>query len=445
MIGWQLVASVVEFSSVSKAYPIYASPADRLKEMFTFQRKRYHRDFWALRDISFSVGAGETFCILGENGSGKSTLLQLVAGILAPTSGSISVTGRTAALLELGSGFNPEFSGRDNVYLNSAILGLSRKQIDQRYAAIAEFADIGDFISQPVRTYSSGMAVRLGFSVAIHTDPQILLVDEALAVGDLAFRQRCLQKVDDLRGRGVTILFVSHSVGEIKAHGDRALWLDRGCVQEVGAVDQVVNSYLAAMAAKDKCYSQMHREDGSEQLFPPPQAAERALEPVTTIPNIDHRRGNGRARVLGIAVLNSAGEPCSFLEPNTDVTVRISAQAQQELVRPTVGFLIRNHLGLAFSATDTRREGLELGPLQPGQILTADFRLSLPTLYPGHFSFSPAVADGPLQGDGICDWIDNALALHLTAGKGPVYGYISVPCAVEHQLDGRAPTPAASL
>ncbi len=444
MIGSESVASVVEFNSVSKAYPVYARPSDRLKEIFTFQRKRYHRDFWALRDVSFAVEPGETFCILGENGSGKSTLLQLVANILAPTSGSISVTGRTAALLELGSGFNPEFSGHDNIYLNSAILGLSRKQIDQRYAAITEFADIGDFIRQPVKTYSSGMAVRLGFSVAIHCDPQVLLVDEALAVGDIAFRQRCLRKVDDLKRRGVTILFVSHSIVEVKAHGDRALWLDHGRVQEIGAADQVVNSYVAAMAAKDKRYSQLHLEDGSEQIFPQPQPGGLALEPVTTIPNVDDRHGNGRARVLGIAVLNSAGEPCPFLESNSVITVRISVHANERLIRPTVGFLIRNHLGLAFSSTDTGREGLQLGPLQPGQILTVDFELTLPTLYPGHFSFSPGIADGPLQGDAICDWVDNVLVLHLAAGTRSIYGYISVPCSIEHQLDRAAPLPAKS-
>ncbi len=432
------MASVVEFNSVSKAYPVYARPSDRLKEIFTFQRKRYHRDFWALRDVSFAVEPGETFCILGENGSGKSTLLQLVAGILTPTSGTISTQGRIAALLELGSGFNPEFSGHDNIYLNSAILGLSRKQIDQRYAAITEFADIGDFIRQPVKTYSSGMAVRLGFSVAIHADPQILLVDEALAVGDLAFRQRCLRKVDELKRRGVTILFVSHSIVEVKAQGDRALWLDHGCVQEIGATDRVVNSYVAAMTAKDKHYSQKHLEDGSEQLFPAGPLPAHALEPVTNIPNIDGRHGNGRARILGIAVLNSAGERCPYLESNSVVTVRITVQADDRLIRPTVGFLIRNHLGMTFSSTDSGREGLQLGPLQPGQILTADFELTLPILYPGHFSFSPAVADGPLEGEAVCDWIDNAVVLHLAAGSRTIYGYISLPCAIHHQLDRSA-------
>src|SRR5213593_335439 len=201
--------SQIEFQGVSKSYAIYDSPGDRLKELITPRRYQFHRDFWALRDISFDIRPGQTFCIVGENGSGKSMLLQ--------TSGTVSVTGRVSALLELGSGFNPEFSGRDNVYLNGSILGLSTRQIDLRFREIEEFAEIGDFIHQPVKTYSTGMVVRLAFAVAINVDPEILLVDEALAVGDIYFRQRCMRKVHELRTRGVTILFVSHSTGDVKA------------------------------------------------------------------------------------------------------------------------------------------------------------------------------------------------------------------------------------
>ena len=203
--------NAVEFQGVSKSYAIYDAPGDRLKELLSLNRLKRHKDFWALHDASFDVRRGETFCIVGENGSGKSTLLQMVAGILHPTSGTVSVNGRVSALLELGAGFNPEFSGRDNVYLNGSILGLTTKQIDARYQAIADFAEIGDFINQPVKTYSSGMVVRLAFAVAINVDPEILLVDEALAVGDIYFRQRCMRKVHELRTRGVTILFVSHA------------------------------------------------------------------------------------------------------------------------------------------------------------------------------------------------------------------------------------------
>ncbi|HLK46997.1 MAG TPA: ABC transporter ATP-binding protein, partial [Bryobacteraceae bacterium] len=248
----------IELQGVSKCYAIYDAPGDRLKELATLNRWKRHRDFWALRDVSFSVRRGETFCIIGENGSGKSTLLQLVAGILQPTAGAIGINGRVAALLELGAGFNPEFTGRANVYLNGAILGLTTREIDQRYREIESFADIGDFINQPVKTYSSGMVVRLAFAVAIHVDPEILLVDEALAVGDAGFRQRSMRKVHELRARGVTILFVSHAVGEVKAIGDRALWLDHGRVADLGEPAQVVGSYLAAMAEKDTSYQLRH-------------------------------------------------------------------------------------------------------------------------------------------------------------------------------------------
>ena len=235
--------SHVEFQGVSKSYSVYDSPGDRLKELITPRRYQFHRDFWALRDISFDIRPGETFCIVGENGSGKSTLLQMVAGILLPTSGTVSVTGRVSALLELGSGFNPEFSGRDNVYLNGSILGLSTRQIDEKFRAIEDFAEIGDFIHQPVKTYSTGMVVRLAFAVAINVDPEILLVDEALAVGDIYFRQRCMRKVHELRARGVTILFVSHSTGDVKAIGDRVMWLEQGTVRDIGPAAKVLAEY----------------------------------------------------------------------------------------------------------------------------------------------------------------------------------------------------------
>src|SRR6266446_1480551 len=246
--------SNVEFQGVSKSYPIYDSPGDRLKELITPKRYQFHRDFWALRDVSFDIQRGETFCIVGENGSGKSTLLQMVAGILHPTSGTVNISGRVSALLELGAGFNPEFSGRDNVYLNGSIMGLSTRQIDARYSEITGFAEIGDFINQPVKTYSSGMVVRLAFAVAINVDPEILLVDEALAVGDIYFRQRCMRKVHELRSQGVTVLFVSHDTGDVKAIADRVMWLEHGRLMDIGDPDRVISKYLAAMVEKDSTY-----------------------------------------------------------------------------------------------------------------------------------------------------------------------------------------------
>lgn len=418
--------SFISFQGVSKSYPIYASPSDRLRELATFNRRSFHHDFWALEDVTFEVPRGRTFCIVGENGSGKSTLLQIVAGILAPTKGKVHVGGRVSALLELGSGFNPEFTGRDNVYLNAAILGFSAAQIDKVYSRIEAFAEIGDFIHQPVKTYSSGMVVRLAFAVAIHTDPEILIVDEALAVGDIYFRQRCLRKVHELRDRGITILFVSHAAGDVKAIGDAALWLDKGRLREIGSADRVVSSYLAAMAEKDSDYLKLRPPEARRS-----GAAVCAPEIVTNIPNVDHRHGDGRARVLGIAVLDEYGRPLPILQPSAQIIVRISVQAQEEIRMPNVGFMLRNHLGIDFAGTNSTREGLELPPMIPGDTYTVDFHIQLPELYPGTFSFSPAVADGTLITYKMCDWIDNAITLQMGHSEGQVYGYIHLPCRVE--------------
>lgn len=415
----------IQFDSVSKAYAIYDSPGDRLKELLT--RRSCHKDFWALHDVSFTVDRGETFCIIGENGSGKSTLLQLVAGILRPTRGEVAVNGRVSALLELGAGFNPEFSGRDNVYLNGSILGLSTREIDHRYAEIEAFAEIGDFINRPVKTYSSGMVVRLAFAVAINVDPEVLLVDEALAVGDLYFRQRCMRKVHELRARGVTILFVSHAIGDVKAIGDRVLWLERGRTMELGQTDAVVTKYLAAMVEKDSAYLLLKarpERDGKGTRMKAPEVVEH-------IPNVDHRYGDGRAEIIGIAVLDEQGNPAHLLEPQSRIVVRISVRAKDEVPMPIVGFMMRNHLGLDFSGSNTAREGYELPPMTEGDICTVDFHLEIPELYPASFSFSPAIADGTLQGYKMCDWIDNAIALQMGHGEGQIYGYMHLPCRVE--------------
>jgi homopolymeric O-antigen transport system ATP-binding protein len=418
---------IVEFRKVSKKYPIYPSPAARLKELACLNRISFHHDFSALDDISFDIQRGETFCIVGENGSGKSTLLQIVAGILYPTEGDVYVGGRVAALLELGTGFNPEFTGRENVYLNAAILGLSKKEIDAKFPSIEEFAEIGEFIDQPVKTYSSGMAVRLAFAVAIHVDPEILLVDEALAVGDIYFRQRCLRKVHEMRAAGITILFVSHAISEVKAIGDRAMWLDSGRIKEIGDTDAVVSRYMAAMVEKDNVYLKAeHTRVQNEQHEPV-----RAPEIVDTLPNVDHRFGDGRAEVLGIAVLDSAGQPIFVLEPSTTIVVRISVRANEDLSLPIIGFMMRNHLGLDFAGTNTAREQFDVPPMAAGDIYTVDFHVQLPELYPSAFSFSPAVADGTLHSYRTCDWVDNAIVLQMTPADGEVYGHIHLPCKVE--------------
>ena len=425
----QKSVNAVEFAGVSKSYSIYSKPGDRLKELATLHRRKFHRDFWALRDVSFEIKRGETFCIVGQNGSGKSTLLQMVAGILQPTEGTVDVHGRVSALLELGAGFNPEFSGRENVYLNGSILGLSTRQIDARYKDIEEFAEIGDFIHQPVKTYSSGMVVRLAFAVAINVDPEVLLVDEALAVGDLYFRHRCMRKVHELRSRGITILFVSHSAGDVKAIGDRTMWLDQGRIVDIGETDRVVGKYLAAMVDKDTQYLSLKAARPLPTLIE--TKAVRPMEVVETIPNIDHRHGDGRAEVIGIAVVDSEGHPLPLLQPQSKIIVRISVRAREDVAMPIVGFMMRNHLGIDFAGTNTSREEYEMPAMRASDIYTVDFHLDLPDLYPGSFSFSPAVADGTLISYQMCDWIDNAITLQMSHGEGQVYGYIHLPCRVE--------------
>jgi len=423
--------NALDFHEVSKAYAIYDGAGDRLKELALLGRKSLHRDYWAIRNVSFTVPAGETLCIIGENGAGKSTLLQLVAGILHPTAGSIHTNGNVATLLELGSGFNPEFTGRENVYLSSAILGQTTAETDAKYRQIEEFAEIGEFIDRPTKTYSSGMVVRLAFSVAIHTDPDILLLDEALSIGDLYFRQRSMRKIHELQAAGATILFVSHSLADVRSLGDRTLWLDRGTLRALGDTESVVGAYLEAMALKDASYENANPPADGEiapaQLMPPAQ-----------ITNVDHRFGDGRAFIAGLSVLGPDARPIRALEPSTRVIVRIAVHAPCAIQRPVVGFTLRNHLGIDFSSTNTHREGHELPPLAARQNCVVDFHLDLPELYPAFFSLSPGIADGTFEPAAMCDWIDNAVTMQMTGGPGNVYGYVRLPCRIEFNHSGPA-------
>lgn len=243
----------IKVENLSKCFQIYDKPRDRLLQMLVRSRKQYFREFWALRNVSFEIKRGETVGIVGRNGSGKSTLLQIICGTLNPTSGTVQTHGRIAALLELGSGFNPEFTGRENVYMNAAVLGLTEAEINARFDEIVAFADIGDFIEQPVKTYSSGMMVRLAFAVAINVDPEILIVDEALSVGDELFQRKCFSRIEAIRAKGATILFVSHSGSTVVELCDHAILMDAGEKLAVGAPKQIVGRYQKLLyAAADK-------------------------------------------------------------------------------------------------------------------------------------------------------------------------------------------------
>ncbi len=237
----------IKIDNISKLYKLYDKPIDRLKETLNPLRKKYHKDFYALKDVSFEVKKGETLGIIGKNGSGKSTLLKVLTGILTPNTGSIYVNGKISALLELGAGFNMEYTGIENVYLNGMLMGYSRDDISAKMGEILDFADIGDFINQPVKTYSSGMFVRLAFAVAINVDPDILIVDEALSVGDMRFQKKCMEKINEIKENGKTIIFCSHDMHAINELCDKTVWIKEGFLAEIGDSNKVISSYVSWM------------------------------------------------------------------------------------------------------------------------------------------------------------------------------------------------------
>src|ERR1051326_9102016 len=293
--------SIIHAEKVSTCFRIYRHPSDHLRELLTLGRRSYHEPFWAVTDVDVHVERGCCLGIIGENGSGKSTLLRMIAGVLRPTSGKIDVGGRVSALLELGAGFNPQFTGRENIYLNAAILGFSDAETLDRIPSIEIFAEIGEFVDRPVRTYSSGMFVRLAFAVAIHMDPDILIIDEALSVGDIFFQQRCIRRIQQLKREGVTILFVSHDLEAVRSLADRTIWMDHGEVRLEGKTDAVVSKYLAAMVTRGR--KEVMEEEAlgkpvaaSPDLELPEQALARIPGFIDHIPNVDHRYGRSEER-----------------------------------------------------------------------------------------------------------------------------------------------------
>ena len=345
-----------------------------------------HTDFWALRDIAFQVEKGETLSLVGPNGCGKSTLLQIVAGILQPTSGRVVTRGRIAALLELGAGFNPEFSGRENVYLNGEIMGLSRAEIEKAMPSIEAFAEIGEFIERPVKEYSSGMYVRLAFSTAIHVDPEILIVDEALAVGDAVFANRCVRKFQELRERKITVLFVSHDLGLVKQLSDRAILLLGGRIEAEGHPKDVINRYIGLVLERQEPRNRKgDRVRGS------------------------YRHGDGSSEILGVEILNALGDPVASVASGEPITVRVRSRFISAVSDPMVGILIRTRIGMDVYGSNTRIEQIPLGDFAAGDELEVDFRLEC-WLTPQPYTLTVATqsADGASH-----DWLDDAVAFDV--------------------------------
>jgi ABC-type polysaccharide/polyol phosphate transport system ATPase subunit len=376
---------LVLVQNVSKLYRLYRRPSDRLWELLPGSAPR-HTDFWALRDIGFQVEKGEVLGIVGPNGSGKSTLLEIVSGILQPTSGRVVARGRTAALLELGAGFNPEFTGRENVYLNGEIMGLSRAAIEKAMPSIEAFAEIGDFIERPVKEYSSGMYVRLAFATAIHVDPEVLIVDEALAVGDAVFANRCIRKFEELRERGVTVLFVSHDLGLVKQLSNRAILLLNGRIEAQGSPNDVINRYIGLVLEKQ---APLSRKDGSIRA--------------------SFRHGDASSEVSSVEILNAAGTPITSVHAGECITVRVRSRFHKALANPMVGILIRTRIGMDVYGTNTRIEKLDLGDFKAGDELEVDFQMEC-WLTPQTYTLTAATqnADGTSH-----DWLDDAIAFDV--------------------------------
>lgn len=356
----------IKIDKLNKCYQIYDKPSDRLKQfvMPRLQRfvgiptKQYYREFWALRDVSFEIKKGETVGIIGRNGSGKSTLLQMICGTLNPTSGSITTHGRIAALLELGSGFNPEFTGRENVYMNASILGLSRDEIDIRFDEIAAFADIGDFIERPVKTYSSGMMVRLAFAVQAQVEPNILIVDEALAVGDAKFQARCFERLKQLKQGGTSILLVTHSTEQIVTHCSRAVLLDRGNIIEAGDSKRVVNFYLDLLFGKSRKQIDEQNAAGIKSIrkLSSSNSLNFDSDIFYTRPGynaLEYRWGDGAATITDFN-LSSEGEVYpTAVTSKKKIILEVAVKFLETLYRPIFGITIKTKEGVTVYGTNT--------------------------------------------------------------------------------------------
>ena len=389
--------------SVSKQYRIYDRPVDRLKESLTRGRWKTHREFWALHDVSFEIEAGTTTGIIGPNGSGKSTLLQIITGTLEPTYGAVWHEGRIAALLELGAGFNPEFTGIENIYMNASLLGLSKAETERLLPEIAGFAEIGEFIHQPLKTYSSGMYIRLAFATAIAVSPRILIIDEALSVGDAVFQHRCTRRIKEMQEAGTTILFVSHDPGAIRALCSRAILLNGGRVEADGAPADVLDRYQKVIMAAEAAYAEAQLAFAQEKS--PVIAADDAVEDFGVTPQFTYRHGNGSAEILQVDLLDASRRPVTMVETGQLVHVRVRVVFREDLEDPVYGFVIRNRHGINLYGTNTKVQGIKPGLVKRGERVETTFSFNC-WLAPDLYSISIAVHS---QTSVSFDWMDGAL------------------------------------
>ncbi|MET3010228.1 ABC transporter ATP-binding protein [Stenotrophomonas koreensis] len=433
--------NAIEVSGLSKCYQVYEKPRDRLLQMLLGKSgKRFYREFWALRDVSFSIPKGQVYGILGKNGAGKSTLLQIICGTLAATRGEARVAGRVSALLELGSGFNPEFTGIENIYMNAQLLGLTRQEVDGKLDKIIAFADIGDHVHQPVKTYSSGMFARLAFSVAIHVDPDILIVDETLSVGDAWFQHKSMARMRKLMESGCTVLFVSHSIDAVRALCDYAIWIDGGVLKMQGNVTEVTNAYMNDVFVE---HNRLILEASEDSIHNEPGGVAMAISSTTEsvefkdngLTDFEESVDGSVLNVQAVQLLSADGQPIDRIEQRSDIVLVIDVKFHKALKNVSIGFLIKDQFGQDLtgeSIFNTFRKGVEV---HAGQLFRVKFRGT--NMLRGGQSYSVAIRINQVsrwdRSDNVVIYADELAAVFdvLTDNDEPMWFKFKMPFKVE--------------
>ncbi len=381
---------------LTKKYPIYRKKSDRVKEVLHPFLKSYHEDFYALRSISFQVNQGETVGIIGTNGSGKSTLLKIISSVLRQTSGEVKVNGRVSSLLELGVGFDDEYTGLENIYINGTIMGYSREEMEKKLQEIIAFADIGDFIHQQVKTYSSGMLVRLAFSLAINVDPEILIIDEALAVGDIFFQAKCFHKLEEIKNRGTTVLFVSHDMASVKRLCDRVIWIERGDKRMEGSGQEVCDAYIAYEIEKhnEEAHSHIGEIAESRQYTHIEKKMDKLCIPKLEIKDTGIVSGDHKAEIISAYFANEKGRRVRSIRTDQECVFCMAVRFRQDIERPLFGVELETNKGVRVYGVNNYLLHQELLPAKAGEVYFVQFKWKLPKLHSGHYLITPAVASG---------------------------------------------------
>lgn len=363
--------NAIQVEHLTKVYHLYKKPKDRLKESFSLTKKKYHEDFYALNDISFKIQEGECYGIIGKNGSGKSTLLKIITGVLSETQGTIDIKGRISALLELGAGFNQEYTGIENIYLNGDIMGYSKEEMDERLQEIVEFADIGDHIYQPVKTYSSGMFVRLAFALAINVDPEILIVDEALSVGDAFFQLKCYKKFTDFKKQGKTILFVTHDLSSVIKYCDRVMVLNAGNQIAEGESREMVDLYKQILVDQE---TEKNKSIGNSLI----EGNQYHLNTQLTLNEEILEYGTKQAHIIELNILDEAGKPCQQIEKFQKIDIRFKVKFEEEIHDPIFAVTFKNIKGTEITGTNNMYEGIDGFAAKTDDIYEVSFKQSIP-------------------------------------------------------------------